>query len=70
MTFIDSLKKGVDHPMEKFTIDQQDKYFVGSTVHVDGYIAGSIIGVCFLLPWMKEIYAHMPFFRMKVNPIM
>ena len=39
---IDSLKKGVDQPLEKFTIDQQDKRFMGSTVHVDGYIVGSM----------------------------
>ena len=39
---IDDLKRGQDEPAKKFTIDQQEKRFMGSTVHVDGYIVGSM----------------------------
>jgi hypothetical protein len=39
---IDDLKSGLDEPVEKFTIDQQEKRFMGSTVHVDGYVVGSM----------------------------
>lgn len=39
---IDGLKNGLDEPAAKFTIDQQEKRFMGSTVHVDGYIVGSM----------------------------
>ncbi len=39
---IDDLKRGMDKPTEKFSIDQQEKRFMGSTVHVDGYIVGSM----------------------------
>lgn len=37
------LKNGSDEPKEKFTIDQRDKRFMGSTVHVSGYIVGSML---------------------------
>jgi hypothetical protein len=37
------LKNGSDEPKEKFTIDQRDKRFMGSTVHVNGYIVGSML---------------------------
>lgn len=39
---IDALKSGRDTPAAKFTIDQQEKRFMGSTVHVDGYVVGSM----------------------------
>lgn len=39
---IDDLKSRQDEPAEKFTIDQQENHFMGSTVHVDGYIVGSM----------------------------
>jgi hypothetical protein len=37
-----NLKKNEYDPIEKFTIDQKETRFVSSTVHVDGYIVGSM----------------------------
>lgn len=39
---VDSLRNGADEPVGKFTIDQQEKRFMGSTVYADGYIVGSM----------------------------
>lgn len=40
---IGDLKNESDEPKEKFTIDQREKRFMGSTVHVNGYIVGSML---------------------------
>lgn len=36
------LKARIDEPKDKFTIDQREKRFMGSTVHVNGHIVGSM----------------------------
>jgi len=39
---VDSLRNGFNEPISRFTIDQQDRRFMGSTVFADGYIVGSM----------------------------
>lgn len=39
---IEDVKNGVQEPNDRFTINQQDERFMGSTVHANGYIVGSM----------------------------
>ena len=39
---IEDVKNGNQKPKDMFTIDQQEKRFMGNTVHVDGFIVGSM----------------------------